>query len=236
MNCLVHVDPKPPLTSSPQRMRPQFDTVPHRPGQRRRGMRLLPARPIGGDRHRKNQHAAESMLGWLRAVSLTDRRGIWWYDQFNARSSRWAYPREMSWHWGQAGIIAFLSRLSGWKVSMPVEEQLCAGRRANPGPVPHAGVALSGPSRSKSPDHKHPSYWAFATQMPLDGRRYSASCSKNASKLKPLTESNRRPSPYHGSLYSSATPGRSPDQRKHERTLALTSAERAHAGAICHSI
>lgn len=71
----------------------------------------------------KYQHAAESMLGWLRAVSRTDRRGIWWHDQFNARSSRWAHPREMSWHWGQAGIIAFLSRLSGWKVSMPVEEQ-----------------------------------------------------------------------------------------------------------------
>jgi rhamnogalacturonyl hydrolase YesR len=69
------------------------------------------------------QQAAESMVGWLRAIARTDQRGIWWYDQFNARSGRWIHPREMSWHWGQAGIIAFLSRLSGWAVSMPVEEQ-----------------------------------------------------------------------------------------------------------------
>jgi len=72
---------------------------------------------------KKYQDAAESMVGWLGSVSRTDRRGIWWYDQLNARSGRWANPREMSWHWGQAGIVAFLSRLSGWAVSMPVEEQ-----------------------------------------------------------------------------------------------------------------
>jgi hypothetical protein len=29
----------------------------------------------------------------------------------------------MPWHWGQAGIVGFLSRLSGWPVSMPVEEE-----------------------------------------------------------------------------------------------------------------
>jgi hypothetical protein len=52
----------------------------------------------------------------------------------------------------------------------------------------------------------------------------------------PLTESNRRPSPYHVSLCSSAAPGRSSDLREHEHTLALTSAGRAHTSALCHSI
>jgi Lanthionine synthetase C-like protein len=71
----------------------------------------------------KYQDAAERLVVWLRAVARTDRRGIWWYDAVNSRSGRWFNPREMSWHWGQAGIIAFLCRLSGWTLSMPVEQQ-----------------------------------------------------------------------------------------------------------------
>jgi Lanthionine synthetase C-like protein len=71
----------------------------------------------------KYQQAAEQMVTWLRAASRTDHRGIWWYDQFNSATSRWVHAREMSWHWGQAGIIAFLARLTGWTTSMPVEEQ-----------------------------------------------------------------------------------------------------------------
>jgi hypothetical protein len=69
------------------------------------------------------QHAALQMVTWLRAVSRTDHRGIWWHDQYNSATGRWINPREMSWHWGQAGIIAFLARLTGWTTSMPVEEQ-----------------------------------------------------------------------------------------------------------------
>jgi lantibiotic modifying enzyme len=76
---------------------------------------------VTGDR--KYGTAARRMVTWLRAVARTDRRGIWWYDATNITSGRWFNPREMSWHWGQAGIIAFLCRLSGWDVSMPVEEQ-----------------------------------------------------------------------------------------------------------------
>src|ERR1039458_3630221 len=59
---------------------------------------------------------------------------------------------------------------------------------------------------------------------------------KNSTTWSPLTESNRRPSPYHGSLCSYAAPGRSLDLREHEHTLALTSTGRAHTSAICHSI
>jgi hypothetical protein len=69
------------------------------------------------------QHAADQMVVWLKAVSQTDSRGIWWYDQLNTKTGRWIHPREMSWHWGQSGIIGFLGRLSGWTMSMPVEEQ-----------------------------------------------------------------------------------------------------------------
>ncbi len=67
--------------------------------------------------------AAHRMIGWLRAVARFDPHGIWWYDAVNTKSNRWFSPKEMSWHWGQAGIIAFLARLSGWRVSMPVEQQ-----------------------------------------------------------------------------------------------------------------
>jgi hypothetical protein len=54
-----------------------------------------------------------SFAGWLGSVSSKDRRGIWWHDYLDIRSGRWTGPHEMFWHWGQAGIIAFLSRLSG---------------------------------------------------------------------------------------------------------------------------
>jgi rhamnogalacturonyl hydrolase YesR len=69
------------------------------------------------------QNAAGSIVSWLSAVAHTDSGGIWWYQAYNARTSVWIQPREMSWHWGQSGIIGFLSRLSGWPVSMPVEQQ-----------------------------------------------------------------------------------------------------------------
>jgi hypothetical protein len=71
----------------------------------------------------KYQLAAMKLASWIRTAARTDDQGIWWYDYLDTKTSRWINPREMSWHWGQAGIIAYLSRLSGWKISMPVEEQ-----------------------------------------------------------------------------------------------------------------
>lgn len=64
--------------------------------------------------------AAAAVVPWLSAVSHSDERGTWWYDE--RRRGRWHFPREMSWHWGSAGIATFLSRLAGWNVDMPVEE------------------------------------------------------------------------------------------------------------------
>lgn len=72
---------------------------------------------------RKYRKAADRLAVWLKAVSRTGPRGIWWHDQLNVTSGRWINAREMSWHWGQAGIVAFLSRLSGWRISMPTEQQ-----------------------------------------------------------------------------------------------------------------
>lgn len=73
--------------------------------------------------NRKYQQAAAQIATWLRASARTSHGGIWWYDQLSSAAGRWIHPREMSWHWGQAGIIAFLARLTGWTTSMPVEEQ-----------------------------------------------------------------------------------------------------------------
>jgi hypothetical protein len=46
---------------------------------------------------------------------------------------------------------------------------------------------------------------------------------KSAATWSPLTESNRRPSPYHGSPAGSATAGRAPDQPEHEHRPAPAS-------------
>jgi hypothetical protein len=78
---------------------------------------------------------------------------------------------------------------------------------------------------------------ASATQVPLvGGGGTQLYVLKITLTWSPLTESNRRPSPYHVSLRSSAAPGRSSDLRGHEHTLALASAGGAHTSAICHSI
>jgi hypothetical protein len=52
----------------------------------------------------------------------------------------------------------------------------------------------------------------------------------------PLTESNRRPSPYHGRLASSATWHFVPDQGRRELALAVRGCDRALASIVCHSI
>lgn len=71
----------------------------------------------------KYQQAAAHIATWLRSSARTGHGGIWWYDQLNSATGRWTHRREMSWHWGLAGIIGFLARLTGWTTSMPVEEQ-----------------------------------------------------------------------------------------------------------------
>ena len=52
----------------------------------------------------------------------------------------------------------------------------------------------------------------------------------------PLTESNRRPSPYHFLLRLAVIAGQAIDQARHEPTQAPASTRQALASAVCHSI
>jgi lantibiotic modifying enzyme len=70
---------------------------------------------------RRYAEVAGNVVPWLAAISRSDAKGVWWYDERNRRA-RWRHPREMSWHWGSAGIVTFLARLGGWPTDMPVEE------------------------------------------------------------------------------------------------------------------
>jgi uncharacterized protein YyaL (SSP411 family) len=62
---------------------------------------------------------------WLLDVARQDARGVYWNEYRNARV--WRLPREPSWHWGTAGIVAFLARMDGWGVDMPGEEPALTG-------------------------------------------------------------------------------------------------------------
>ena len=57
---------------------------------------------------------------WIGATSRLDARGVYWSE--NRRLTHWRLRREPSWHWGTAGIAAFMARLQGWPVDMPGEE------------------------------------------------------------------------------------------------------------------
>jgi Lanthionine synthetase C-like protein len=136
--------------------------------------------------NRKYQHAAAQITTWLRASARTGHGGIWWYDQFNSATDRWIHPREMSWHWGQAGIIAFLARLTGWSTSMPVEEQSIVPLRTSPA-LPRSGQnpattkppPSSGTSAAQAAEHPR------AAEPPLRpfGRDHYAACAWTASTI-----------------------------------------------------
>lgn len=64
--------------------------------------------------------AARGAATWLRAVSSRDGRGALWYE--HRSGGRWQLRGEPSWHWGSAGIGAFLARMSGGPLDMPGEE------------------------------------------------------------------------------------------------------------------
>jgi hypothetical protein len=113
---------------------------------------------------------------------------------------------------------------------------IAPGAPANPGPLPRSGNALCARRAGKRLVKSTCSIWRMPLKChsPEGGTRFHIR--KNFIPWSPLTESNRRPSPYHVSLCSSAPRGRWSDLREHEHTLALTSAGRAHASVICHSI
>jgi Lanthionine synthetase C-like protein len=71
--------------------------------------------------NRDYEASARDAGKWLRGVSKTDARGIYWAEHRDGRGA-WHLAREPSWHWGTAGIVAFLGRLRGWPLDMPGEE------------------------------------------------------------------------------------------------------------------
>ncbi|TMK39338.1 MAG: hypothetical protein E6G56_11640 [Actinobacteria bacterium] len=64
--------------------------------------------------------AAQGAVTWLSAVAGRDRRGVVWFE--NRTRGRWSLPGDPSWHWGLAGIAAFLARMDGLGVDSPGEE------------------------------------------------------------------------------------------------------------------
>jgi|ERR1022692_172706 hypothetical protein len=67
--------------------------------------------------------------------------------------------------------------------------------------------------------------------------KYSVFCSKQPHDLRsPLTESNRRPSPYHFSLRHCVLAGQRADLAEREHTPAPASPSQALASTACHSI
>ena len=57
---------------------------------------------------------------WLAKVARKDADGAYWSENRGGR--QWHVAREPSWHWGTAGIAAFLARMQGWQTDMPGEE------------------------------------------------------------------------------------------------------------------
>jgi hypothetical protein len=75
-----------------------------------------------------------------------------------------------------------------------------------------------------------------ATQVPLSESEVPGyTFEKSPLPGSTLTESNRRPSPYHEPPPGSETVGRGHKQAKHEPTRALASHRQALTSAICHS-
>lgn len=70
------------------------------------------------------QNAALAAVSWLRNVAFSDKVGIYWYENRHGvpPNGTWHLPKEPSWHWGTAGIAAFLARMNGWTTDMPGEE------------------------------------------------------------------------------------------------------------------
>ena len=137
---------------------------------------------------------------------------------------------------------------SGTEATQP---PISPAMRCRPGAITETALAAILPRGTRPPIRAgQPSPQTGSDLQPLGGRRRDplppqefpqerslVPRAKKPSDLRsPLTESNRRPSPYHGSLCSSAAPGRSYDLRKNAHTPALTSARRVHASTICHSI
>ena len=61
--------------------------------------------------------AAQDARRWLLASATGSEPGWTWHG--TRIGGEWTLPDEPSWHWGTAGVLAFLARLDGWPVDSP---------------------------------------------------------------------------------------------------------------------
>ncbi|MGE3662921.1 MAG: lanthionine synthetase LanC family protein [Pseudonocardia sp.] len=61
--------------------------------------------------------AAQQARQWLVATAVESQAGSSWYG--TRVGTEWTLGGEPSWHWGGAGILAFLARMQGWPVDSP---------------------------------------------------------------------------------------------------------------------
>ena len=106
----------------------------------------------------------------------------------------------------------------------------------NLGPVPEMGTAVPGLPWVNS----QVTSTCLVRHLPLKCHSIEGGTRLHIRKAfmtwSPLTESNRRPSPYHGSPAGSVTAGRAPDQHGRGHRLAPASPGQALTSSVCHSI
>ncbi|HSU08756.1 MAG TPA: hypothetical protein VLK57_06100, partial [Pseudonocardia sp.] len=54
---------------------------------------------------------------WLVATAVKAETGWSWHG--TRVDGEWTLADEPSWHWGAAGVLAFLARMHGWPVDSP---------------------------------------------------------------------------------------------------------------------
>jgi len=72
---------------------------------------------------------AQGARTWLIATAAHDGRNLYWNDVDVGDNPNEGTPfrNDPSWHWGDAGIIAFLARLSGGSLDVPGEQDALTG-------------------------------------------------------------------------------------------------------------
>jgi hypothetical protein len=61
--------------------------------------------------------SAEGARQWLLATAVRSGTGLSWHG--TRVGTEWTVHGEPSWHWGTAGVLAFLARMDGWPVDSP---------------------------------------------------------------------------------------------------------------------
>ncbi len=62
---------------------------------------------------------AKEALQWIQNMARKDGSVIFWNDNDGEQN----YSKDPSWHWGTAGIVAFISRMEGGKINMPGHQE-----------------------------------------------------------------------------------------------------------------